>query len=128
MFSEVKSTDIDARSLRKRDCDAKNSIFGGTCFLSVFWIAFFVNFGPKIESNASGNLARERQNLMGPRTRSRNGAILMMLSQICHVICIVLYVMCLAACFVFPGTLVFSAVFCSLLFCSVLLLGVVLGS
>ncbi len=31
--------------------------------MSVFWIAFFVNFGPKMGSNASGNLARERQKI-----------------------------------------------------------------
>ena len=63
MFSEVKSTEIDARSLRKRDFGAKNSIFGGTRFLSVFWIAFFVNFGPKMGSNHSPGQARERQKI-----------------------------------------------------------------
>ena len=62
-FWEVKSTEIDARSLRKRDFGAKNSIFGGTRFLSVFWILFFMNFCPKMGSNASGVWARERQKI-----------------------------------------------------------------
>ena len=50
-FWEPKSTEIDARSLRKRDFGGKNSIFGGTCFLHIFWVAFFVNFGRKMGSN-----------------------------------------------------------------------------
>ena len=62
-FWEPKSTEIDARSLRKRDFGGKKSIFGGTRFLSVFWIAFFVNFGPKMGSNASGVRARERRKI-----------------------------------------------------------------
>ena len=62
-FWEPKSTEIDARRLRKRDFGVKNSIFGGTRFLSVFWIAFFVNFGPKMGSNHSDVWARERQKI-----------------------------------------------------------------
>ena len=63
MFSEAKSAEIDVRRLRKRDFGVKNSIFGGTRFLNIFWNAFFVNFGPKMGSNHSGVWARERQKI-----------------------------------------------------------------